>query len=287
MLRTGRARWATALRRLPRDEQPLPRRDHRPDGAPVRLLLPLPLDALEGPQRALLALGEPLVDRAAELHLARRHGGRVRQGSLSPPESALRSPSSIPSPVGWCFVVVTPRPSSARARPKMFFREHGVMPASVELKLAVPRGVAGCVGGSSATTVAVAERATRDAQLAKGITILGRKAVRAGSAFDSPKTSAPRRDLRPLGPVGTSGIAALKGLRQFRQYVRALRHVFGSQPRSGSRRSGSIVQAGAGGADVVEPAPQNETLGGALINFVCSVPFVNVTSKICPPLSKP
>jgi putative transposase len=86
-------------------------------------------------------------------------------------------------------------------RPRIYFRACGVMPEAVTLKLVVPPRVGLTLAGWCARVhdaVQGRERELREHRLANRIDILGRKAVRAASAFDSPKTSAPRRTRRPL-----------------------------------------------------------------------------------------
>jgi putative transposase len=86
-------------------------------------------------------------------------------------------------------------------RPRMYLRACGVMPETVTLKLAVPPRVGLTLAGWCVRVhdaVQGRERELRERRLANRIDILGRKAVRAASAFDSPKTSAPRRTIRPL-----------------------------------------------------------------------------------------
>ena len=114
-------------------------------------------------------------------------------------------------------------------RPTIFFRNGGVMPETVTLKLAFPLGVDRTEWDARLRNAVLAEeRALRDERLAKGIDLLGRKAVRAASAFNSPKTSAPRRNLRPFVACRNvwRRIAAVKGLQRFRHAYQAARERF-------------------------------------------------------------
>jgi len=106
-------------------------------------------------------------------------------------------------------------------RPKMFFRAEGIMPASVTLRLVVPPTVGeASVWHSRVRDAVLAREAVLQKQrLSRGIPLLGRKAVRAASAFDTPIGSTPRRELRPFVACKNKWrrIVALDGLRRFRQ----------------------------------------------------------------------
>ena len=114
-------------------------------------------------------------------------------------------------------------------RPKIFFRSRGVMPEAVPLKLAVPPGIDAAANDWAARVrdaVVARERTLREERVREGIAILGRKAVRAASAFDTPKTSAPRRTLRPLVACKDmwKRVVALDEIERFRSaYVKARR----------------------------------------------------------------
>ena len=93
------------------------------------------------------------------------------------------------------------RPQSySVSRPAKFFREEGLMPASIALELTPPP-----LDGSSGRdaqrhidrVVADREIAARDRVRAEGRTFLGRRAIIAQDPFASPATREPRRDLSP------------------------------------------------------------------------------------------
>ena len=115
-------------------------------------------------------------------------------------------------------------------RPKIFFRAEGIMPASVTLRLVVPP----TVGESNAwhfrvrDAVLAHEAQLRNQRLSRGIRVLGRRAVRAASAFDTPKSSTPRRALRPFLACKNKWqrIVALDGLHRFRQQYSQARDRF-------------------------------------------------------------
>jgi hypothetical protein len=76
--------------------------------------------------------------------------------------------------------------------------------------------------------VAKAEGLARDERLATGRALLGRKAVLRASAFDSPSSSEPRRNLRPAIACKdkTRRIAEIEKLIQFHLAHRAARLSF-------------------------------------------------------------
>jgi hypothetical protein len=93
------------------------------------------------------------------------------------------------------------RPTS-HARPEAFFRSDGRMPERVELRAIVPPSLEGTDEAATwaarvGAALAKLEQAAREERLTKGTRVVGRKAVLRTSAFDSPKTSEPRRNLRP------------------------------------------------------------------------------------------
>lgn len=110
-------------------------------------------------------------------------------------------------------------------RPSFFFRKNGTMPKNVTLRLgAPPRGEDAAVWNARLLkAVAHGERQARDARAAAGKRIVGRKAVRAASPFDTPKTSTPRRKLRPMVACKNQWrrIRALGALTSFRAAYRA------------------------------------------------------------------
>ena len=87
-------------------------------------------------------------------------------------------------------------------RPEIFFHPDGPMPESVELAASQPpcsaaRESAAEWAARVRAQVARVELAARELRLRDGRRVLGRKAVLTASAFDTPKTSEPRRNLRP------------------------------------------------------------------------------------------
>jgi len=96
------------------------------------------------------------------------------------------------------------RPLRAK-RPHFFFRSSGVMPTEVELKLVIPPEL-----GSAADVIAAVragvegvEQAMRIQRAKSGNRVIGRRAVRLQSWKAKPKTTEPRRNLRPrfAGPI--------------------------------------------------------------------------------------
>lgn len=112
------------------------------------------------------------------------------------------------------------RPLRAR-RPHFFFRDSGVMPAEVELKLVVPAelGSAEDVIAQVRAGVEEVESKMRALRASKGTRVLGRRAVRQQSWKAKPKTKEPRRKLRPrfAGP----GDALRAAVARFRAFLDA------------------------------------------------------------------
>jgi putative transposase len=111
--------------------------------------------------------------------------------------------------------------TKAVARPRKFFRENGVMPELVSLRAEPPPGWRGSSEQWAETVrqrVALAETAARDERRAAGRTVMGRRTVLRVSAFDSPDTHEPRRNLRPLVACKNRQrrIDALMALKRFR-----------------------------------------------------------------------
>jgi REP-associated tyrosine transposase len=116
-------------------------------------------------------------------------------------------------------------------RPAFFFRKRGSMPEVVTLKTVLPPGFSGAVAAWAARVrAAVVERelALRLARVAAGARVLGRKGVLSVSAFDRPKTSTPRRELRPFVACRNMWhrIAALEALQRFRFAYHEARSLF-------------------------------------------------------------
>jgi putative transposase len=93
--------------------------------------------------------------------------------------------------------------ATVHERPKTYFRTTGsTMPARVELRAVLPSEVAGSETFAQwadrvRAAVAEKERGARDERMRTGARVVGRKTVLRTSAFASPSTPEPRRDLRP------------------------------------------------------------------------------------------
>jgi putative transposase len=110
-------------------------------------------------------------------------------------------------------------------RPLEFFRQNGVMPELVTLRSETPPGWGGSSDQWAETVrerVAAAETAARDERRVTGRTIMGRAAVKRISAFDSPDTKPPRRNLRPCIACKNTErrVDALVALKRFREAYR-------------------------------------------------------------------
>jgi len=111
-------------------------------------------------------------------------------------------------------------------RPRYFFREDGVMPAAIELRIALPAEL----GDSSRLLeiireqVAEVERRVAAERLRTGAPVLGRRGVLRQSWRASPRTLEPRRGLRPTFAARSvwSRIEAIQRNREFiAQYAEA------------------------------------------------------------------
>jgi REP element-mobilizing transposase RayT len=121
-------------------------------------------------------------------------------------------------------------------RPMFFFRRDGAMPLAVRLKTVVPPGAADGMAQWAARVrdaVAAHEREIRARRIAKREPLLGRKGVRAASAFDKPNTPAPRRQLRPFVACKNlwRRICALDALERFRAAYSEARRAFAAGRR--------------------------------------------------------
>ena len=86
------------------------------------------------------------------------------------------------------------------ARPKIFFREAGPLPQSVTLVVDAPpahRSDRGAWAERVDAAIRDKEHAAREARLATGARVAGRRRILAASAFDKPTTHEPRGNLRP------------------------------------------------------------------------------------------
>jgi REP element-mobilizing transposase RayT len=116
-------------------------------------------------------------------------------------------------------------------RPSFFFRRRGVMPEKVTLRISVPSSVAlDDVEWLERVREAVCarEQEIRATRLARREPLLGRKAVLAACAFESPTTPAARRELRPFVACRNlwHRVCALDALQRFRVAYRAARLAF-------------------------------------------------------------
>ncbi|MBX3258728.1 MAG: transposase [Labilithrix sp.] len=88
-------------------------------------------------------------------------------------------------------------------RPRLYFKETGLMPENVELAVTLPPIVSERMSAESWASRVFAEldkkeRGVRQARQINGRRVLGRKAVLRVSPFDSPVTVERRRELRPV-----------------------------------------------------------------------------------------
>lgn len=110
------------------------------------------------------------------------------------------------------------------ARPQVFFRKDGPMPAAAELELTIPPelGDASSVRDRLRERVAAVEEAVAAARRRTGKRVLGRRAVLQTRWSDSPADDERKRDLRPRVAARDAG-ALLAALRQHRAFVDAYR----------------------------------------------------------------
>ena len=113
--------------------------------------------------------------------------------------------SLVPSWRQWPGAISGPRACAAEPRvvrqPAVFFREDGGMPKSLRLRATVPPCFSK-LGPKRFAAKLAASLTAHEAQLrkdnaAKGLTVLGRKAVLEQDSFDRPKSFDPRRGLNP------------------------------------------------------------------------------------------
>jgi REP element-mobilizing transposase RayT len=125
------------------------------------------------------------------------------------------------------------------ARPRIFFRERGDMPAAVTLRIRAPNFWPGGMPAWSAAlreALASREAEVRRERLASGRRIVGRKAVLRAAPSGCPTTGSPRSSLRPQVACRDDArrIEALRSLRRFRQsYATALERLRESESRDG------------------------------------------------------
>lgn len=113
-------------------------------------------------------------------------------------------------------------------RPVGFFRDGGAMPERVEINVVAPRRADGQRwpladwNTSLMSAVRSSEAASLDWRRRRGVSVLGRRAIRKQSAFDGPKTYERRRCLRPSLACRSKDrrIVELNALRGFRRMHR-------------------------------------------------------------------
>jgi hypothetical protein len=120
------------------------------------------------------------------------------------------------------------------------------MPELASLRAEPPPGWTGSSDEWAETVrerVAVAETAARDERRITGRNVMGRRAVLRVSAFDSPDTHEPRRNLRPLIACKNRQrrIDALKALKQFREAYRPAWEAFVSGARNTVFPAGTYI----------------------------------------------
>lgn len=128
---------------------------------------------------------------------------------------------------------------NAHERPRAYFRSTGgTMPARVELRAVQPPDMAAresvpAWAARVRDAVAEKERAAREQRLRDGRSVLGRKAVLRASAFTSPSTSEPRRNLRPALACKDRErrIAELLRLKEFRRTHESARRRYVARER--------------------------------------------------------
>jgi hypothetical protein len=119
-------------------------------------------------------------------------------------------------------------------RPRHFFREDGVMPAEVSLRLTIPSelGPAAAVIAEVKSGVEAVERSMQQHRARTGARVLGVAKILARSWRDSPTSHKPRRSLRPrFAGHHSTRLAALLDFRSFLAAYRAARkHWLAGEP---------------------------------------------------------
>ena len=120
-------------------------------------------------------------------------------------------------------------------RPRFFFRDNGVMPEEVTLRLVIPPelGATDEIVAEVEAGVAEVERAMIEHRAHTGARVLGRRAVLRQSWKDSPASREPRRTLRPrFAGRADVRIAALLAYREFLATYRDARAAWRSGAKS-------------------------------------------------------
>ena len=114
-------------------------------------------------------------------------------------------------------------------RPGWFFDEKGPMPERVTMRYEVPPAFAGMSREGWAklvrTEVRKRERAAARERKELGLEVLGRRKVMRQSAFEAPKTSAPRRGLKPR-VAGRNKWRRIEALQRNKAWLEAYRSAF-------------------------------------------------------------
>lgn len=121
-------------------------------------------------------------------------------------------------------------------RPRIFFREGGPLPKTVQLQVAVPpahRNDHRAWVERVHAAVREKERSTGEEHLATGARVVGRRRILAASAFDRPTTHEPRRNLRPHMACrnGERRVREILALRRFRAVHAEARRQFADGQR--------------------------------------------------------
>lgn len=114
-------------------------------------------------------------------------------------------------------------------RPGWYFDEKGPMPETVKMRYEVPPAFAGMSRADWAKLVRVEvrkrEKAAAEERRELGIRLVGFRAVMTQSAFDAPKTSAPRRGLKPR-VAGKNKWRRVEALQRNKAWLEAYRAAF-------------------------------------------------------------
>jgi putative transposase len=116
-------------------------------------------------------------------------------------------------------------------RPTTFYREDGTMPVTVELRAEAPTGWDGGAAAWAAAVKAGVERRVREIneeRQKKGIRVVGRRALLDVAHTSMPRTTEPRRGLRPVLACldARRRIAELDALKWFRKAYASARDAF-------------------------------------------------------------
>jgi REP element-mobilizing transposase RayT len=144
-------------------------------------------------------------------------------------------------------------------RPKIFFREAGPMPETVTLVVAAPpahRHHRGAWAERVHAAVLARERTAREQRLDTGRRVVGRRQILAASAFDTPTSYEPRRNLRPhIGCLSHERyVLELAALRRFRAAHADARRRFAAGERTVTFPPGTFLMRAVFGAHCAAPS---------------------------------